>query len=279
MAITRKNSKSNKRMSKNTKKTSKRSNSSKRNGSKNSKVRKPRKSVKGVKKMKGGDEQNIVFVEIPNILYFLNNKNKKITADIYILLRKQLCSFSLIQSLSLIVKAYLANTFINTKYNLIGNNELKSINDKVTTNMYYMLYLVKKQPESNKTNNNNDNDKYEFQYPYKKNTNQNIIINGMPTFIDFENYQDILEMEDSITNKDNSNHFSISKPYVDKIMDKYEATKTQTQTQTPTPAPEPAQTPTPTSAPTPTPTPTPAPTPTSEASSEASASGYWESHF
>jgi len=61
MAITRKNSKTNKRMSKNTKKTSKRSNSSKRNVSKNRKVRKTRKSVKvvkrvkGVRKMKGGN--------------------------------------------------------------------------------------------------------------------------------------------------------------------------------------------------------------------------------
>ena len=245
MAITRKNSKSNKRnkrMSKNTKKTSKRSNSSKRNGSKNSKVRKPRKSVKGVKKMKGGDEQNIVFVKIPNILYFLKNTNKKITADIYILLQKQLCSFELIKLLSSIVKAYLDNTFISSNYNLIGDNELKSKHDTLKMNMYYMLYLVKKQPESNKTNNNNDNDKYEFQYPYKKYTNQNIKINGMPTFIDFENYQDILEMEESI--KKNSNHFSISKPYVDKIMDKYEATQTQTPTPPPTPTPTPEPEPT-----------------------------------
>jgi outer membrane autotransporter protein len=122
-----------------------------------------------------------------------------------------------------------------------------------------MLYLVKKQPKSNKTNNNNDNDKYEFQYPYKKYKLQHITINGMPTFIDFENYQDILEMEESI--KDNSNHFSISKPYVDKIMDKYEATQTQTQTPTPAPAQTQAQEPTPTPIPPPEPEPTLKPTP------------------
>ena len=78
MAITRKNSKSNKRMSKNTKKTSKRSNSSKRNVSKNRKVRKTRKSVKGVRKMKGGSGDIITDVNqlvVGNNYKFIDGKD------------------------------------------------------------------------------------------------------------------------------------------------------------------------------------------------------------
>jgi hypothetical protein len=95
MAITRKNSKSNKRMSKNTKKTSKRSNSSKRNVSKNSKVRKTRKGVKwfkGVRKMKGGEiitdvkQLNIgdyyKFIDGEDLGKYLHSEEKTITKHV-----------------------------------------------------------------------------------------------------------------------------------------------------------------------------------------------------
>ena len=159
MAITRKNSKTNKRMSKNTKKTSKRSNTSKRNSSKNSKVRKTRKGVKwfkGVRKMKGGNW----------------------SPDIY--------------RIAIITQDTPIEVFTKINFNEIFDSNTKKSHTLISldTGDEYTLFLVKKKETDitesdymNLLNNNNNNNKADNYYGLKAPPKNYISFKTINTFI------------------------------------------------------------------------------------------------